>query len=108
MIASLLTAPLAVVALAQGPALAAPAAPAVADGVTTTSMTIPAADSPSPTPSLGSTPRTGADGAGDNDGDAADFSQTGLVFISAGAIVLAVGGSVVFYLIRRNRRSTSA
>jgi hypothetical protein len=104
MIAPLLTASMTVVVLAQGPVQAPPdLAPSAATAV----AVVPAADSPSPTPSLGATTTPAADLPGDNDGDAADYSQTGLVFISAGALVLAVGGSLGFYLLRRNRRRTS-
>jgi hypothetical protein len=103
MIASLLTASLTVVVLAQGPVQAPPGMSSSAAGTTAVSI-IPAADSPSPTASLGATPAPEVELAGDNDSDAADYSETGLVFVSAGALVLAVGGSVAFYLIRRNRR----
>ncbi|WBQ04488.1 hypothetical protein [Kribbella sp. CA-293567] len=65
-------------------------------------MLAPAADSPSP--SLGSTPRPGVNPPGDNDGDAADFSQVGLGVLAPLTIVAVVGGSLVFYLIRRARR----
>ncbi|GAA1520776.1 hypothetical protein [Kribbella lupini] len=101
MIAPLLTASLTVAMLAQGPVQAAPD---LAASAPTAVSVVPAADSPSPTPSLGATTTPAAQLPGDNDGDAADYSQTGLVFVSAGALVLAVGGSVAFYLIRRGRR----
>jgi hypothetical protein len=103
MMASLLTASLTVIVFAQGPVQAPPGMSSLTAEAATVSI-IPAADSPSPTPSLGATTTPAADLPGDNDGDAADYSQTGLVFISAGALVLAVGGSVAFYLIRRGRR----
>ena len=66
----------------------------------------PMADSPSPT--LGSTPQPGVNPPGDNDGDAADFSQVWLGVLAPLTIVVLVGGSIAFYLIRRSRRSRPA
>ena len=67
------------------------------------SAVLPMADSPSPT--LGSTPQPGVNPPGDNDGDAADFSQVWLGVLAPLTIVVVVGGSIAFYLIRRSRRS---
>jgi hypothetical protein len=63
---------------------------------------LPRADSPSPT--LGSTPQPGVNLPGDNDGDAADYSQLPLVLVTALTLVVVVGGSITVYLIRRGRR----
>ncbi|TWD84068.1 hypothetical protein FB561_5241 [Kribbella amoyensis] len=61
----------------------------------------------SPSPSLGSTPQPGVEQSGDNDGDAADFSQVPLAFAGL-AIVVIVLGSVAFYLRRRQRSGSNS
>jgi len=62
----------------------------------------PMADTPSPT--LGSTPQTGVNPPGDNDGDPADFSQVAWGVVAPLTIVVLVGGSLIFYFVRRTRR----
>ncbi|TDD19521.1 hypothetical protein E1218_23950 [Kribbella turkmenica] len=62
-----------------------------------------AVDTPSPT--LGSTPYPGVNPPGDADSDPSDFDQVPLAVGSFLFLALLVGGSLVFYLWRRNRRS---
>jgi hypothetical protein len=71
--------------------------------VSANSIIVPMADSPSPT--LGSTPQAGVNPPDDNDGDAADYSQVPLGVLAPLTIVAVVGGSIVFYLVRRSRRN---
>ncbi|MFI5707104.1 hypothetical protein [Kribbella sp. NPDC051620] len=90
---------LAVLALAVGGIVVQDLA-APQPGVATTITLV--ADSPSPT--LGSTPQPGVNPPGDNDGDPADWSQVWLAVVAPLTIAVLVGGSIVVYLIRRNRR----
>ncbi|WP_433167378.1 hypothetical protein [Kribbella sp. CA-247076] len=76
---------------------------AAAGGEQTQVVQVPAADSPSPT--LGSTANPGANPPGDADADASDFDQVPLAVGSFVFLALLVGGSLVFYLWRRNRQS---
>jgi hypothetical protein len=62
-----------------------------------------AADVPSPT--LGSTPQPGVNPPGDADADPSDFDQVPLAVASFLFLGLLVGGSLLFYLWRRGRRT---
>jgi hypothetical protein len=80
------------------------AVPAARVAVPAAQVAVPAADSPSVTPSLGSTPQTGVNGPGPNDGDPNDFNRLPLVFGALIILVLLLGGSGAFFAIRRRRR----
>lgn len=87
-----------------GPGPAARAGEAARVAVPAAQVAVPAADSPSVTPSLGSTPQTGVNGPGPNDGDPNDFNRLPLVFGALIILVLLLGGSGAFFAIRRRRR----
>jgi hypothetical protein len=72
-------------------------------GRTRAAVQAPVADTPSPT--LGSTPQPGVNPQGDTDADPSDFDQTPLAVISFLFLGLLVGGSLLFYLWRRSRRT---
>ncbi len=92
----------------QGLLVGDASAPAISRNVqdSAASTVLAMADSPSPT--LGSTPQTGVNPPDDNDGDAADYSQVSLAVLAPLTIGVVIGGSIVFYLVRRSRRNRSS
>jgi len=60
---------------------------------------------PSASPTLGSTPQPGVNPPGDADADPSDFDQVPLIVISFLFLGMLVGGSILFYLWRRSRRT---
>ena len=101
-----LTAMLATVAFV-GAGVAAPLEPTVEGELrhlAIVDVTRPFAD-PSPSPTLGSTPQPDRAPGDDNDGNASDYTQVPLAVVAPLSLGAIVGGSVIFYLIRRARRS---
>ena len=88
-----------------GVAAVSPAA-AEAQQPATIDVARPFAD-PSPSPTLGATPQPDRAPGDDNDGNWNDFSQVGLAVVAPLGLAAVVGGSVVFYLIRRARRRST-
>jgi hypothetical protein len=62
---------------------------------------------PSPSPILGSTPQPDRALGDDNDGNWSDFTQVPLALVAPLAFAAIMGGSVVFYFLRRARRGTA-
>jgi hypothetical protein len=73
--------------------------PRVTAGVATTVA------EPTPSPTLGATPQPDRAPGDDNDGNWSDYTQTLLAVVAPLSLAVIVGGSVLFYLLRRNRRS---
>ena len=67
-------------------------------------VTMPSAD-PSTSPTLGSTPQPDRAPGDDNDGNWSDYTQVPLAVVAPLSLGAIVGGSIIFYLIRRARRS---
>jgi len=64
-------------------------------------LTRPLAD---PSPTLGSTPQPDRAADDDNDGNSSDYTQVPLAVLAPLGLGVVVGGSVLFYFIRRARR----